>query len=339
MWYDTDISDNGIVISNRIRLARNLKNYPFSAKINKDQSSQMIKEILNSVFKSNQLEELFTYINLNELTPLKKKLMSEKHIISIDLSNKTQPTAVFVNSDKTISIMINEEDHIRIQTILAGNNIDKAWEMTDKIDNLIESHVNYAFDNEYGYLTSCPTNVGTGMRASYMLHIPLIELTSQIKYITKYLAQFGMTVRGIYGEGSETQGGIHQISNQITLGQTEEDIISNLKAVTAKVIEQEKKLREQLISKNYKVLEDQIYRAYGIVTNAKLMSIFEAMKDLSYIRLGYDTKILKEPLPKSNIYSIMVNMQSANLLKNCSDESTELDLNIARAEFIKKQFI
>lgn len=339
MWYDTDILDNGIVISSRVRLARNLKKYPFSIKINNNQISDMIKEIINAVTNAPDVSnEHFVYIDLSKLSEIDRKLMVEKHLISVDLSKKNQQAAVLIKNDETVSIMLNEEDHIRIQTILSGDNIEKVWKMADKTDDLIEQNIEYAFDSEYGYLTSCPTNAGTGMRASYMLHIPLIELTGQIKYITQYIGKFGMTIRGIYGENSEGQGGIYQISNQVTMGQTEEDIISNIKAVTNQVIEQEQKLRQKLVNESYTILEDQVYRAYGLVTNARVMTVNEAMKDLSYLRLGYETGILKQPLPKSNIYSIMVNIQPANLSKRVLKNLNEMQLNEARAEFIREQF-
>lgn len=335
MWYDIENSENGIVISSRVRLARNLKNYPFSIKISDQQSSEMIDNIKQSFLN---LNGEYRYLDLKEFGKLEKVAMVEKHTISADLLKKEQPTSVILTSDETVSVMLNEEDHIRIQAILAGENLDLVWNRANEIDDMIENNIEYAYDSDYGYLTSCPTNVGTGMRASYMVHIPLIELTSQIKHISQFISKFGLTVRGIYGEGSEPQGGIYQISNQITLGKTEEDILSNLKAVTGQVIEQEQKLRQRLLRENYVTLEDQVYRAYGLVTNAKIMSLNEAMKDLSYVRLGYETGVLKQNLPLSNIYSIMINIQPANLLKHSGRDLNEVEMNIARAEFIKKQF-
>lgn len=339
MWYDIDNTDNDIVISSRVRLARNLRKYPFSMKINSNQVLDMIKDVKNAVIDNySASNQKFKYIDLKNLTDVGKISMAENHIISTDFLKNTQPTALLLNENETLSIMINEEDHIRIQAVLAGNSMDKVWTLTDEADNLLEQSLEYAYDSEYGYLTSCPTNVGTGMRASYMIHIPLVELTGQIKHIMQFISKFGMTVRGIYGEGSDTQGGIYQISNQITLGQSEEDIISNMKAVTNQVIEQELKLREKLISENYSTLEDQVYRAYGLVTNARIISLNEAMKDLSYVRLGYATGVLKEDKPLSNIHSIMINIQPANLLRYYNKNLEENQKDIARAEFIRNQF-
>lgn len=339
MWYDIDSSNNGIVISSRIRLARNLKKYPFYMKITKEQSEAMIEDIKNAVFNNqNLLNENLEYIELNKLDKVNKISMVEKHIISPALVKSIKPTALILKQDETISIMLNEEDHIRIQVIATDDNIDEVYTLSNKIDDLIEENVEYAYDNDYGYLTSCPTNVGTGMRASYMIHIPLIELTGQIKQIVQFISKFGLTIRGIYGEGSEPQGGIYQISNQITLGKKEEAIISNLKTVTSQIIEQEQKLRQKLISENYITLEDQVYRAYGLVSNAKIMALDEAMRDLSYVRLGYEMGVLEEPLPLSNIYNIMINIQPANLTKYAGKNLGKDEINVVRAEFIRNQF-
>ncbi len=339
MRYDADNLDTGIVISSRVRLARNLKKYPFAIKINNEQSLDMIKSLKDNILDNlYTLDNKFKYIELQNLSKLEKTSMVENHVISVDFFNNTKPSALLLKSDETISIMLNEEDHIRIQTVLAGDNIDKAWEFADKVDDLIEETVEYAYDSEYGYLTSCPTNVGTGMRASYMLHLPLTELTGQMGHITQFISKFGMTVRGIYGEKSEAQGGIYQLSNQVTLGKSEEDIICNIKNVTSQVIEQELKLRQKLICENLIALEDKVYKAYGIITNARLISLSDAMKYLSSIRLGYDTGVLRKNKPLMNIHRIMMNIQPANLSKYADMNLKGETADKIRAEFIRKQF-
>ena len=337
-WYDADDADNEIVISSRVRLARNIKKYPFAAKINNSQSLDMINEIKYGIINFNKSDfEQFQYIGLETLSQIQKASLVENHTISLDLLKKTQPCGVIFKEDETLSIMLNEEDHIRIQTILLGDNMDKVLSLANKADDLIEAFSEYAYNDQYGYLTSCPTNVGTGMRASYMLHIPLIELTGQIKHIMQFISKFGVTLRGIYGEGSESQGGIYQISNQLTLGQSEEEIISNIKSVANNIILQEQKLRQKFISESYNSLEDQVYRAYGILTNARIIDINEAMKNLSYIRLGYATGVLKERKPLVNIHKIMMGSQPANLLKYSNEELIIEQINVKRSKFIRKQ--
>jgi protein arginine kinase len=339
-WYEADDADNGIVISSRVRLARNIKKYPFSAKISDGQAIEMIKSIKDGIMNQDKLDlSPLEYMDLQNLCQIQKASLVENHMISLDLFKKTQPCGIIYNQDESLAIMLNEEDHIRIQSILLGDNMDKVLELANKADNLLEGFLEYAYDGVYGYLTSCPTNVGTGMRASYMLHIPLIELTGQIRHIMQFISKFGMTVRGIYGEGSQSQGGIYQISNQVTLGQSEEEIVSNIKSVANNVILQEQKLRQKFIAESYTSLEDKVYRAYGVLNNARILDINEAMKNLSYIRLGYSTEILKLPKPLSNIHKMMMDIQPANLLKYSEQELTIEQTNIKRADFIRKQFL
>lgn len=234
--------------------------------------------------------------------------------------------------------MLNEEDHLRIQSVAAGMDIDKAWDLADKIDDLLEESIEYAFDEQYGYLTSCPTNVGTGLRASYMIHIPALEATGQLQYMLQAISKLGMTVRGIYGEGTEALGSIYQISNQITLGQAEEDIIKNLKHITNQIIEQENKIRERFIKEQRMQIEDQLYRSYGILTNARVISGKEAMGLLSDIKLGYAMGLLEKTKPDMNIFQIMVYCQLGNLQKYIGRELSVSERDEARARFIRERF-
>jgi Arginine kinase len=252
-WYEEKIVDDGIVISSRVRLARNIKKYPFPQKISQQQSEKMIEELKGAVINERTpLGSQFKYVEVNKLSANEKRSMMESHIISPVMVDKVQNCGVLIKNDETVSIMLNEEDHIRIQTIFAGENIDKAWDLADKIDNLIEESVEYAFDEGCGYITSCPTNMGTGIRASVMIHVPALEGAGQMQNLVNALGKFGITVRGIYGEGTEPVGCIYQISNQITLGQSEDEIIKNLKNAVNFVKAQEIRFRENLV-KNKKL--------------------------------------------------------------------------------------
>lgn len=336
-WYEIEDAANAIIVSSRVRLARNIKKYPFSAKISSEQANEMIDEIKEGIM--NQLDcDILEYIDLQNLSRIQKASLVENHMISLDLFKKTQPCGIVYKPDESLSIMLNEEDHLRIQSILLGDNMDKVFDMANDMDDLLEGYLEYAYDSTYGYLTSCPTNVGTGMRASYMLHIPMIESTGQIRNIMQFISKFGMTVRGIYGEGSQSQGGIYQISNQLTLGQGEQDIVTNIKSVANNIILQEQKLRQKYISESYTLLEDKVYRAYGILTTARIIDINEAMENLSYIRLGYSTQILKQPSPLTNIHKMMMDIQPANLMKFSNEELTIEQINVKRADYIRKQF-
>lgn len=329
-WYEEPLCDEGIIISSRIRLARNLKKFVFPSKINKEESLKMLTEVKNAIINDRTpIAKDFKFIEVNNLTNKEKRTLIEHHAISPLLSKKLNPCGVLINEDETISIMINEEDHIRIQTVFAGEQINKAWDLANKIDNLLEESVEYAFNENIGYITSCPTNIGSGLRASFMAHIPAIEKAGQLKNLITALGKFGITVRGIYGEGSEGIGGIYQISNQITLGQSEEEIIKNLENAITFVKEQENRFREFFRKKDILTLKDDIYRSYGILKNAYKITAKEAINHLSNIKLGYTIEILAIPKPKKSIYNMIIDVQSVNTENNTIKEEE------ARATYLR----
>lgn len=337
-WYNSSKTDEGIVISSRIRLARNVKKYPFSQKLSAKQAEKLIEDVKNSVKSANtSFGDAFEFININEKSNAEKYSLLENHSISPDLMDKDKPAGVLIKDDETISIMINEEDHIRIQTVFPGYNIEQAWDTADKIDNLIEENIDYAFDENYGYLTSCITNVGTGMRASFMIHIPLIEMYGQVKYLSQAISKFGMTLRGLYGEGSEPLGGIYQISNQITLGKSEEEITDALKNVASQIIEQEKELEKKIMKEQKTDLEDRVFRSYGILSNCRKISSKEAMKLLSDLRLGAITGIINLKDKNINIYNIMMSIQPGNMIKYMNVQGNQEERDIHRAAYIRKR--
>lgn len=339
-WYDEPIVDEGVVISTRIRLARNLKKYPFSPKLTEAEANAMAAEVKNAIINDrNPLGRMFEYVDVSALPAEKKLEMVEEHSISPGLLNRKQTCGVLLKDDETVSIMVNEEDHIRIQVVYAGDKLDAAWDTADKIDNLIEESLGYAFDNDYGYLTACPTNVGTGMRASYMVHLPALEKTGQIRNIIQGVNKFGMTVRGIYGEGSEAMGAIYQISNQITLGQSEEEILTGLKNVLATVVQQETRLREKLLADRKDDMADMAGRSYGILANARKISAKEAMEHLSNLRMGYAWGILDQaPKPKTNLCTLMMAVQPGSLQNRYHEERNPYKRDVLRATYLREQF-
>ncbi len=325
-----------VIISSRIRLARNFKKYPFPNRLSSNQACSMIQEARKAIVESpTVIAQEFDYIDLEQKSSLEKLVMMEKHLISPELVKKTNPTAVLVNKDESISIMVNEEDHLRIQGIQLGSNIDKTWEVTSRIDDLLEESIEYAFHEKYGYLTSCPTNVGTGLRASYMLHVPILEATGQLKMIVQAIGKFGFTIRGMYGEGTETQGSLYQISNQITLGQSEKEIIDTLKTVTTQIVQQEKNLREKIVKENRLQIEDQIYRSYGTLKYARQLSSKEAMKLLSDVKVGFELGMLEKERKVDNIYDLMVYTQPANLQKQIGRNISVEERDEERARYIR----
>ncbi|MCD8037032.1 MAG: protein arginine kinase [Clostridiales bacterium] len=338
-WYESEKCDNGIIISSRVRLARNLKKYNFHNKLTDADAEKMINDVKNSILDSRTVfGEQFKYIPMNTMNGNEKFAMVEKHVISPELMKSNKPCGVLVKDDETISIMLNEEDHIRIQAITAGDNIDEAFDLADKIDNLIEESVEYAFSEKYGYLTSCPTNVGTGLRASYMMHLPELEKTGQIKNVVQTISKFGITVRGIYGEGSDAMGSVYQVSNQVTLGQSEADIISNLKKVAAIIVQREKELQEKTYKANKDDVEDRIWRSYGILKNARKLSGKEAMQLISNIMEGRSMGVGELPKCSVELIQLMIEVQPAGLQVSNQKEMIPEERDKYRAEYIRKMF-
>jgi len=336
-WYEEEKSNNGIIISSRVRLARNLKKYNFYNKLSAEDAEKMIEEVKNSILGSRTVfGEQFKYIPINKLDENEKFSMVERHIISPELMRNNKPCGVLVKDDETISIMLNEEDHIRIQAIAAGDNIDEAYDTADKIDNLIEESVEYAFSEKFGYLTSCPTNVGTGLRASYMMHLPQLERTGQIRSLTQAISKFGITVRGIYGEGSEAMGSIYQVSNQVTLGQSEREIIENLKKVVSTIVQREQELEKNAYARAKDDVEDKVWRSYGILKTARKISAKEAMQMLSNLMEAKNMGV--DPMPDINIrpVELMINIQPAIIQTTNGKDMTPTERDKARADYIRK---
>ena len=281
--------ENNIVLSTRIRLARNFKNYPFISKLNKDDAEKIVNEVKSTILKSNEKSALlFKEIDSEELKKEGPKLI-EEHIISPNILNSSVPSLVITDNLKEISIMVNEEDHLRIQVVKKGLDFKNALFLANACDDLIEENSEYAFSEKYGYLTSCPTNLGTGMRASVMLHLPAIVLSGRINELIRNVNRLGIAIRGFYGEGSEALGNIFQISNQITLGISEEEIIKKLENVVETIIKEEEHLRKELKSDR---LYDKILRSYGILKNCYLISYSEFIKLWSNVYLGIDLGII-----------------------------------------------
>ncbi len=334
-WYESNEVDNDIVLSSRIRLARNVDKYSFPIKMTAASAEEMIRDISGSVLTGESEGSSFEMIDLAQMQELDKNIMVEQHLVSPDLAKSSLPSALLIKTDENISVMLSEEDHIRIQAFAPGDKIDDAFNLANETDDCIESKVNYAFDKDLGYLTSCPTNLGTGLRASFMLHLPYLEINKQIPQISQAVGKFGMTIRGTYGEGTEPVASIYQISNQVTLGLSETEIINNLKTITVQIIEKEKELAKRAM-KNHLLVEDQVYRSYGLLSNARILTDKEAFKHLSILRFGYMENILKEPKPKMTIYKLIMNIHNASLSKKYN--TTDLkELLTARASYIRDQ--
>jgi protein arginine kinase len=336
-WMKGDGPDSDIVISSRIRIARNLRPYSFPMLATNQQS----KEVLDQVEEASKNEELetishFSFVHLSDLKELEKMVLVEKHLISPALANESRNGAVMLNDNESISVMINEEDHLRIQCMSPGFQIKEAWDMANQVDDIFESQLEYAFDEKRGYLTSCPTNVGTGIRASVMLHLPALVLTQQINRILSAITQVGLTVRGLYGEGSEAIGNLFQISNQITLGQSEEEIIENLYSVVRQIIEHERAAREKLLTESNYWIKDRVSRSFGILSHAVIIDSKEAAQRLSDVRLGVDLKIIIT-VSENVLNELLVMTQPGFLQQDAGRKLTSDERDIRRAEMIRAQ--
>ncbi len=331
-WYLQNGKDSDVVISSRVRLARNLKDWPFPTKLTKEQAKELlekIKEITPSLGYGLKL------IQLEDLDDMTKVSLVEKHILSPEFAmNEKKIGALMINDEENIAIMVNEEDHIRMQFFCSGLDLDNLKNLAVEIDEKLDNLLPYACHEKYGYLTACPTNVGTGMRASVMVHLPALTMTGNINKILNVVNGFGMNIRGIYGEGTQSQGDIYQISNHQTLGLTENDIIKNLNLITEKVIEQERMARKHL-AKNSIDLEDRVYRAYGTLAFATKLSSEECKKLLSYVKLGTDLGIIKE-LTDSKVSKLYLYTQPANLQKYLGKQLDGYERELKRPEVIKQ---
>jgi len=331
-WYQDLRTDEAPIISARVRLARNVKKYHFRAKLSDADARKMIAET------SDALMDDFRFINPLEYSEVERRMFMEKHIISRAFADSDLPRGLLIQDDLNVSIMINEEDHVRIQTLSPGDDINASWEEANRIDDMIEDAVEFAFDKDYGYLTACPTNVGTGMRASFMIHLPMLEKTGQLKNMLPAISKFGIAIRGLHGEGSESMGGIFQISNQVTLGKSEKDIIQSLQSVAKNLIDKENWLRDKMMESHRLDIENNIYRSYGLLTYSRKATVKEAMEMLSEIRLGYAMNILTLPKPDKSIYQIMMEIQPGHLLRETANDMDETAQDVARAEYLRKTF-
>lgn len=336
-WMRGNGQDSDIVISTRIRVARNLQHLPFPLLATGEQSGEVLERLTGVLKDQEELKELgpFHTIRLDEIEELDKRVLVEKHLISPSLADESRNGAVMLTEDESVSIMINEEDHLRIQCLYPGFQVHEAWERATTLDDLFEDKVDYAFDDKRGYLTSCPTNVGTGLRASVMMHLPALVMTQQINRILSAVSQVGLTVRGIYGEGSEAVGNLFQISNQITLGQTESEIIDNLHSVALQIIEHEKNARERLLSESKLRITDRVMRSYGILSYAEVMESKEAAQRLSDVRLGVDLGLLNGP-PSSVMNELNVMTQPGFLQKRFGETMNHSERDVYRARLIRE---
>jgi protein arginine kinase len=334
-WERYSQKNEDIVLSSRIRIARNIKGTPFPHRLGEDDSKKIISSVEAAFYTSTHIKSKYNSIYLWDLDENTSNVYLEKHLISPQLINNRSKSAFILGEDETASIMINEEDHIRVQCITGGFNVKEPYDMAGKLDNLLEENIDYAFDEKLGYITACPTNIGTGLRASVLIHLPALTMNDEMNGILKVLTQVGMTIRGLYGEGSKAQGNMYQISNQVTLGVNDEDILNNLEAVISQIITQEYRTRERFLQNYRYELEDKIYRSLGILETAILLKSNECLDLLSYVRMGVEMGIIKD-VSKISLNSLLIETQPAALQKRLKAKLSEKERDLNRAQIVRE---
>lgn len=330
-WYLGVGEQSDIVVSTRVRLARNIADYPFPAKLNTKSRTELNHLIKEAVEKDNPFN--LRFIEMKTLARFEAASMAERHIISPEFASDADGRALMLSPEEDISIMLNEEDHIRVQVMKSGFALDEAYEIADRIDDSLNEKFDFAFDSRIGYLTQCPTNLGTGMRASVMLHLPALTMSGQIHRLINTVSKLGLTFRGAFGEGTSATGDMYQLSNQITLGISEEYAIKNLKAITLQLCAQERAAREELLQDAD--TEDRIFRAYGILKWARLLSTKELMENLSLVRFGSVAGKINVPIETVN--ELMISMQPATINVMAGKRLEERERDMIRAKTVREK--
>jgi len=334
-WLKGTGPNSDVVISSRIRLARNLNKFPFPHWAGKAQLNEVVDKTSQAMLKIEPLKKAALW-TLADLDNIDKQFLVERHLMSIEHTQKTEQKAVLVNAEENIAVMINEEDHLRIQLMQSGFNLFEAWNIINGIDDALAKLLDYAFLPDFGYLTACPTNTGTGMRGSVMLHLPALVMSRQIERVLAAIAKLSFTTRGLYGEGTQASGNFFQISNQVSLGHSETEIIENLNSLIRQIIEQETQAREIMLAKSKDVLEDRINRSLGILKSARIITSQETIELLSMVRLGSDLGMIKD-IGRPTINELFIITQPAHLQKLENKKLSSPERDLARAELIRKK--
>lgn len=337
-WLDASGADTDIVLSTRVRLARNLQGYPYVSRAGHGEREIVFRTVSRAVDRSSLRCEA-VYLRMTELSERARQVLLERRLISSEIAGLRRGpdggVAVAVSPLDPVSVLINEEDHLRLQCLMGGLRVMEAWKLVDRLDEELGQALHLAYHHEFGYLTSCPTNVGTGLRASALLHLPGLVLTKEISRALQGIAQVGLTFRGLYGEGSDVVGNFFQISNQTTLGQGEEDLVDHLTRIVRTVIEKERQARQVLMRDAGPVTEDKIWRAYGLLRYARSLEYEELMNLLSGVRLGVSLQLLPSPSVDS-LNRIMIHSQSAHLEEAAGRSLEPADRRAHRAEYVRK---
>ena len=336
-WLKGTGPQSNIVISSRVRLARNLEGFSFFGWAKPKEREAMLGVAKRAVEKSKFMKNAF-FLKMKDLSEIDRQFLVERHLMSPEHVIDAEYKALSIDESEIVSVMINEEDHLRIQVMQSGFNVIEAWRMSDEIDTDIGRKAPYAFSTRWGYLTACPTNIGTGLRASVMLHLPALVITGQIGRVFQAISKLGLTMRGFYGEGTEAIGNFFQISNQVTLGHSESDLIDKIGSIVNKLVKREESTRNVLMMKNKEEITDKIWRAHGTLENARIITSSETIKLLSVIRLGIDLGVIGD-IDRARINELLMLTQPAHLQKISNKVLTPNQRDRKRADLIRERLL
>lgn len=333
-WYLETGPEGDVVVSTRVRLARNVADLPFPSHMSGEQAERVKRGVKDALFAAPGAADAFDYYDMERFTPARAMSLAERHLISPEFAQDRDGRALLLSKDEGVSIMVNEEDHIRIQAMQPGMQFEKALAEANRCDDLLDGRLRYAFDETLGYLTRCPTNLGTGLRASLMMHLPAITAVGSVQGLSAAVGKLGLALRGIYGEGSEAKGAFYQISNQVTLGVTEREAVEKLQGIAVQIIAQERSARKAL-QKNTPQFEDRVFRCLGLLQNARLLSDDEFMALISDVRLGVAQGIITN-LTLDRVGALINAVQPATLMAAAGKNLDAAGRDFLRAEQVRR---
>ena len=334
-WLRGTGPNSNIVMSSRIRLARNVEKVPFPNRASKDVLVEVLRAVEEVIPQLDYFKDATLY-RMSDLDNIDKQFLVERHLMSHEHASNTEGKALLISKEEVLSVMINEEDHIRLQVMQSGFNLEETWKIINAIDDKLSKKLRFAFSSNWGYLTACPTNTGTAMRGSVMLHLPALVMTKQINKVLSAIAKLSFASRGFYGEGTQARGNIYQISNQVSLGHSEEDILQNINGLIRQVIEQEEQARQALLLQNKHMLSDKIFRSLGVLKNAHIISSQETIELLSMVRMGIDLGIV-DSIDRRVINTLFIMIQPAHLQKIEGKKLTASARDVKRASVIREK--
>jgi protein arginine kinase len=334
-WFSGSGPMSDIVISSRIRLARNIVGYPFLIKADEGQRRQIYRALFEKISET-PLSERVAFVDIDETTELDRQLLVERHLISKQHAEAEGSRGVALSSEETVALMINEEDHLRIQVVGSGLQLERLWDSINRIDDDLQKVASFAFHNQYGFLTACPTNVGTGIRVSVMLHLPALKLTGELEKVSRATRDMRLAVRGMHGEGTEATGDFYQISNQTTLGRSEMEILTSFSSIVARIVDYEKMARDALVQDRTSALDDKIWRALGVLGTSRIISTEECLFLLSHVRMGVHLGRLSD-VELNTIDDLFFHTQPAHLQKLTGQVMKGEARGVARADLIRRR--